>query len=210
MSNGQSAALTHMYWLGGSVCSGKSTISELLASSYGLQVYHCDRHEAAHVTRSQPNRHPTLAATNTLTMDEHWLLPPAQQLAARSIQFHRERFEFIIEDVLAMPQDRPFLAEGFGLLPELVLPVLTDARHAIWLISRPDFLTAMRVKRGMTVPALTSDPARARAQVIARDMLMAESLRQSVADHGLAMIDIDGGLSIDETAARVARHFGLR
>ena len=209
MHNAQMLVLSQVFWLGGSVCSGKTTISEMLATTYGLRVYHCDRHEAAHAERSQPDRHQTLAASNALTMDERWLLPSPEELAARSTQVHHERFEFIVEDLLAMPQDQPVLAEGYGLPPELVLPVLADVRHALWLISGPDFLTAMRYKRGMTAPALTSNPVRARAQLIERDILMAASLRQSVADQGLALLDIDGSLSIDETATRVARHFTL-
>ncbi|MGH2515510.1 MAG: hypothetical protein ACRDHP_07625, partial [Ktedonobacterales bacterium] len=173
MSERPPVAIAHVLWLGGSVCSGKSTISEALAAQYGLQVYHCDRHEVNHIARSRPDRHPTLAASNTFTMDQYWLLSSPEQLAARSRAFNLERFELIVEDLLAMPHDRPIVAEGFGLLPECVVPVIAERRHALWLIARPRFLAAMRDKRGMTAPLLTSDPARARANLIARDVLMA-------------------------------------
>lgn len=209
MSDSLSLALTHILWLGGSVCSGKTTISEALAAKHGLRVYHCDRHEAEHVARGRPDRHPTLAASPALDIDEAWLLPSPERLAATSGQFHRERFELIIEDLLAMPSDRPILAEGYGLLPECVVPVIAETRRALWLISRPDFLTAMRDKRGMTIPALTSDPARAHSQIIARDILMAAALRQSVTSRGLTFFDVDGSVSLAEMTALVARHFGL-
>lgn len=203
------SALAHVRWLGGSVCSGKTTISDALAAQYGLRVYHCDRHERDHIARSQPDRHPTLAAPHSFTMDEYWLLPSPEQLAARSRAFNLERFELIVEDLLAMPQDRPILAEGFGLLPECVVPVLTAPRHALWLIAQPDFLAAMRDKRGMTAPSLTSDPPRARANIIARDVLMAARLRASVIHHGLTLVTVDGTAPIEATEAVVAQHFGL-
>lgn len=203
------AALGHVFWLGGSVCAGKTSITEALARAYGLHAYSSDRHEVAHIARSDPERHPTLHTAAARTMDERWLDPSPEEMAATSTQFHRERFDLIVEDLLALPRDRPILAEGYGLLPECVVSDLADPRHALWLISRPAFLAAMREKRGMTAPALTSDPMRARANLIARDVLMAAALREDVTRRGLAFVDVDVSRDMAEMAGLVARHFGL-
>ena len=32
----------HVYWIGGSGCAGKSTVTEILAERYGLATYHQD------------------------------------------------------------------------------------------------------------------------------------------------------------------------
>ena len=31
-----------IYWLGGSTCAGKSTISNVFSEKYGFTIYHCD------------------------------------------------------------------------------------------------------------------------------------------------------------------------
>jgi len=40
--------LSNVFWLGGSPCSGKSSISEILPQRFNLDVYHVDEAFAAH------------------------------------------------------------------------------------------------------------------------------------------------------------------
>lgn len=202
-------ALAHVLWLGGSVCAGKSSISRLLAQRYPLQLHHYDRHEPDHVARSHPDRHPAITAFNSLTMDERWILRPPTIMAESSIQSLTERFEFVVEDLVGMSRDRPILVEGFGLFPECVSAVISAPRQALWLVAAPTFLTAMRYKRGMTAPDLTSDPERARQNLIARDVLMADYVRRQAAERRLTVVEVDGHTSIEDVAAVVAHHFQL-
>ena len=208
--NGElSQDLSHVLWLGGSVCAGKSSISRLLARRYPLQLYHYDRHEPDHIARSRPDRHSAITAFNSLTMDERWVLRPPEIMAESSIQSLTERFEFVVEDLSSTSRNMPILAEGFGLFPECVSPVISDPRQALWLVASPRFLRAMRYKRGMTAPNLTSDPEQARQNLIARDVLMADYVRLQATERGLAVVEVDGRASIEDVAAMVAHHFQL-
>jgi adenylylsulfate kinase-like enzyme len=47
-------ALSHVLWLGGSVCAGKSSIARTLGAKDGLRVYHYDRHEQEHAQAILP------------------------------------------------------------------------------------------------------------------------------------------------------------
>ncbi|WP_455714085.1 shikimate kinase [Anaerosporobacter sp.] len=41
-----------IYWIGGSTCAGKTTISNILAANYGFRVYHCDEYLGKHIENS--------------------------------------------------------------------------------------------------------------------------------------------------------------
>ena len=48
------------YILGGSPCSGKSTIAERLSSEFNLSYYKVDDHEREHSNRCHPEHHPVM------------------------------------------------------------------------------------------------------------------------------------------------------
>ena len=55
------ANLDHVTWIGGSPCSGKSTIAALLADRHGLRRYDCDA--AFERTCAAPPRTPNRTST---------------------------------------------------------------------------------------------------------------------------------------------------
>lgn len=50
--------LSHIYWIGGSPCAGKTTIARKLAAEYGFTYYKCDDCYDDHMSRSTPDQHP--------------------------------------------------------------------------------------------------------------------------------------------------------
>jgi adenylylsulfate kinase-like enzyme len=46
--------LAHILWMGGSPCSGKTSIADLLADQYSLVVYHVDEMFDEHQRRVRP------------------------------------------------------------------------------------------------------------------------------------------------------------
>jgi hypothetical protein len=201
--------LAHVRWLGGSVCAGKTSISQVLATRFGLEVYHCDRLEREHLARAQPGRQPAMTSGAALSMDECWVFRSPEVMAESSFTFHQERFEMIVDDLLGRPGTRPVLVEGFGLLPACVMQVIREPHQALWLVTTPAFLTAMRYQRGMTAPGLTSDPERARRNLIARDILMTNALTRELTARGLPLIEVAGSQPLDTIAGLVARRLQL-
>ncbi|MFN8444306.1 MAG: hypothetical protein U0175_26220 [Caldilineaceae bacterium] len=51
------------YWIGGSPCAGKSSVTNLLAAQFGLTTYHVDDHFNRHAQHLDPN---SSACTNPL------------------------------------------------------------------------------------------------------------------------------------------------
>jgi hypothetical protein len=201
--------LAHVLWIGGGTGAGKSSVAIALAERYGLERYNYDWHDSrAHTDRTRADRHPHRAAFLAMTLDERWVLRPPRDMTDETIGSFRERFEMVIEDLLAMPESPPVIADGFGLLPELVHPVIASPRQAIFLLPTPEFRVAALENRGWRTIEGTSDPDRARANRLARDGLLTEHIGESAARLGLSTIVVDGARALDEMVTDVTKHFG--
>ncbi|MGD9893128.1 MAG: hypothetical protein AB7R89_22625 [Dehalococcoidia bacterium] len=205
------SALAHVLWLGGAIGAGKSSIARLMGEKYSLQVYHYDRLQQEHYARLLPERHATMYAALTMTDEERWVLRSGEAMAESTLAWHAERFEFVIEDLLALPHDQRVLAEGFGLLPHLVAPLLSNSAQALWLISSRAFRRHALTLRGMRDPAAewpgTSDPQRAQQNKDDRDEILAAAAQREAHELGLSVIEIDGRRSLDEITGLVEQHF---
>jgi uridine kinase len=202
--------LAHVRWIGGSPCSGKSTITAILADKLGWTFYECDRHYDEHVKRSEPRLQPAMNRLSGLSWDALWS-QPVEQLIAEAILAYREQFGMIVEDLLKLPRDTPILVEGAALLPDCVLPLLTDAQQAIWLVPRPDFQLQHYAAREWIQSILDQcrEPEKAFANWMARDIGFAETVAVYAEGRGLKVIWVDDNSSLQANTAAVAAHFGI-
>ncbi|HUP27751.1 MAG TPA: hypothetical protein VM409_04895 [Chloroflexia bacterium] len=202
--------LRHVVWIGGSPCAGKSSITRLLAAQYNLQTYSCDDHYDEHLGRAVPDRHPLMSNAAKMTWDEVWMRP-IDVLVERELEFYREEFELVIEDLLCMPRTTPIIAEGAALLPECVALLLSDLNQAIWVVPTEEFQLKEYSRREwvQTILSQCRDPQQAWQNWMGRDAGFARSVAQAAADRGFRVIEVDGSRSIEEHAKMVAAHFGL-
>ncbi|MCB9156204.1 MAG: hypothetical protein H6645_03700 [Caldilineaceae bacterium] len=202
--------LRRVYWLGGSPCAGKSTVSEMIAEQLGWQVYHCDDWDEVHRARADVVKHPTFHAVTKLRGDALWLRPVEEQLATE-IRFHGEQLALVLEDLpqILATDERPLLVEGSAPLPHLLTPLLPNRHHAFWLIPTETFQRYYYAQRPW-VPgqlATTSNPAQAFENWMQRDAAFARWLEGQVAHDNLEWWQVDGTISIEETAELVTKHF---
>lgn len=121
--------LQHVRWIGGGTGAGKSTIARRLARAHGLRVYDSDRVIGEHARRSTALKHPLVHRFMATDMDERWVKRSPAVMLETFHGFQGEGFEFVVEDLLALPNDAPILGEA-GVLLELspllvVLPLCT-------------------------------------------------------------------------------------
>lgn len=202
-------ALAHVLWLGGTPCSGKTSVAGRLADRFALRLYHYDRHERAHAALGRPERHPAMCEHGAMTLDQRWVLRPVEEMVRATTAAWAERFEMVVADLLALPGAAPVLAEGPGLLPECVAPLLSSPRQAIWLVPTEAFKRATQPTRGGAPMDGTSDPERAYRNLIALDLQLAVNVKRRAGELGLTVLDVDGMRSLDDVAAAVAKHFRL-
>jgi hypothetical protein len=204
--------LAHIYWLGGSPCAGKSSMADMLAEQYRLQIYRCDDFFEVHTKRARPDQQPTLYQLRRMTWDEIWLQPVAV-LLRRAIEAYQEEFGMILDDLLAWPKSPPLLVEGTALLPDYVNDILSLPRRSIWVVPTEAFQQAYYPKRGAWVEEVLNqctDPNRAFQNWMDRDVAYAKWVEKRVTDLGLFCIRVDGSRTIAQNAAVIADHFQMR
>jgi hypothetical protein len=100
------------------------------------------------------------------------------------------------------------VAEGHGLIPELVAPVLSSEQQAVWLLPTEGFKRESMERRNKpSFRGETSDPERATQNVFARDMLLADHVQAQAQARGLTAYVVDGSRSAEEMAALIGQHF---
>ena len=219
--------LQHVYWIGGGSASGKSTIARRIAAQHGLRVYSTDDAMADHARRSSRKDCPLLHDFMAMDMDTRWVNRTPQTMLETFHWFRGEGFNLIIEDLLressATSSERGVIVEGFRLLPHLVKPLLSplaadatsvnnQVSRAVWLLPTPDFRRAVLERRGGSTwgfLAKTSNPERALRNLLERDRMFTDILRDETTRLQLPAIEVDTNTTEDNLTQRVSHLFAL-
>jgi hypothetical protein len=204
--------LQHVYWIGGGSGAGKSTIARRIAAQHGLHVYATDDVMADHARRSTHEDSPLLHKFLAMDMDERWVNRSPKTLLEPFHWFQGEGFNLIIEDLLAFPREPGVIAEGFRLLPRLVRPLLSEPAHAVWLLPTPAFRQTVVESRGGSTwgfLAKTTDPERALRNLLKRDGMFTDILREETSRLELPAIEVEATITEEDLARRVTEVFGL-
>jgi 2-phosphoglycerate kinase len=203
--------LDHVLWIGGSPCSGKTSIAQLLAQQHGLAVYHVDEMLERHRQRVSPAAHPNLYKWTHTCWNALWM-QPGEVLLAEAIGCYREQFEMVIEDLADRRTRAQVLAEGNSLLPDLVAGIMGTSQQGIWMVPTEEFQRARYRERGSWVEAILAqcdDPETAFGSWMDRDVAFGRWVRGQAQKLGLGVLEVSGQRSIEYNAEIVAAHFGL-
>ncbi|GAA2221080.1 hypothetical protein GCM10010413_10800 [Promicromonospora sukumoe] len=203
-------SLRRALWVGGAQWAGKTTVSDLVAERHGLTAYHYDFHDsrghqarriAGRVARGEPVTDPDV--------EDVWVNGGPTALAAQVLADFPERFEWVLDDLRAWFTARPAIAEGWGLRPELVAPLVDSPRRMVVLVPTEEFRQHQlrTVPRALAVDAAVSDPGLAQANRIARDRLIADDAVRNARRLGVPVIEVDGTRDAAAVAAEVAEQF---
>ena len=177
-----------------------------------MRVYATDDIMADHARRSSPEDCPLLHKFIAMDMDERWVNRSPKTMLETFHWFRGEGFNLIIEDLLRLPHETGVIVEGFRLLPHLVKPHISVSSRRVWLLPTPDFRQAVVESRGGSAwefLARTSDPERALRNLLERDQMFTDILREETARLGLPAIEVDTTSSEDELTRQVTDMFGL-
>ncbi|MEU7840027.1 hypothetical protein AB0B39_03560 [Micromonospora sp. NPDC049114] len=197
-------------WIGGGQWAGKSTVAVNLSLRHGLTTYLYDRHDARghddrrvadRVRRGEPPAGPD--------PDTTWVRTDPARMAADTLASFSRRFDWVMDDLSALVPGRRMVAEGWGLRPELVAPVVESVRQMVVLVPTAEFRAQQiaRLPRARAVPAGVSDPERALRNRWARDELVADDAAAQAERLGVRVIRVDGTLGGEELTDVVQEHF---
>ncbi|MGJ8528280.1 shikimate kinase [Maritalea sp.] len=203
--------LSHIYWIGGGSGAGKSTIAKQLADQFDLQLYDTDAAMQNHAARSSSKDCPLIHEFLNMSMDERWVNRTPREMLKSFHWYKGEGFNFVIDDLLALPADRAVIAEGFRLLPELVTPYLKSKSQAIWLLPTAEFRKMAFSNRGSLweIPNSTSNPQVALDNLLERDGIFTDQLSQNVEANKLNAIEVNQQLPQKDILEQVQDLFRL-
>lgn len=203
-----SSQLTHVLWIGGATDSGKSTVADILAERWNAGVYHYDRHDVRH-HQDLAQHHSKYQHFFHTTMDARWVTPEPKELYERSLASFQDRFPLVLQDLQSITT-QPVIAEGFGLTPELVSPLLSHPSQAIWLVPTPQFKSESMLRRNKpSFRGETGDPERATRNLVSRDALLTQHIQSQAGARGLTVWEIDGSVAAEAMADRLENYFRL-
>jgi hypothetical protein len=202
-------------WIGGAQWAGKSTVANLLAARYPVIRYAYDYHDArshSERARANPGRFPAFSgflADLDADPDRAWVDPSPAEMAERARSIFAERFEMVLEDLAALPDDATVIAEGWGLRPDLVAPHLDVSAQAVFLVPAEDFRRRQlaSLERAQALSASVSDPVRAQRNRVERDRLLADDVGAQARALDLPVLVVDDSRDVFAVTAEVERQF---
>nr|WP_318540282.1 hypothetical protein [Terribacillus saccharophilus] len=208
--------LSHIYWIGGSPCAGKTTIARKLMTEYGFTYYKCDDCYDDHMSRSTPDQHPNMYKIKDQTWNQVWSTQfcslSVEEQIEDVIRVYEEQFSLILEDLLSRPKTTPILVEGAALLPHKVAPLLTNLNQAIWMVPTPEFQIEHYKKREWIHRILDQydDPDLAFSNWMERDSGFAKKVKKDLEDINLySCFKVDIQLSLEHICKIVKKSFKL-
>lgn len=141
--------------------------------------------------------------------DAVWVDPTPREMATRTLAGFPVRFEWVLDDLRALVSGRPVLAEGWGLRPEFVVPIIDSPRRMLVMVPTDEFREhQLRVlPRAGTMAHQVSDPVRAQRNRLERDRLVTQDAVESARGLGIRVLEVDGTADADTVADIVADHF---
>ncbi|TPQ21003.1 hypothetical protein FGD71_018020 [Streptomyces sporangiiformans] len=196
--------------MGGGQWAGKSTVARLLAVQYGITVYHYDYQDArGHNDRRIARRVGLGEPATEPHPDKVWVHPTPEEMATETLAGFPVRFEWALDDLRSLVSGHPIIAEGWGLRPELVARIIDSPRRMVVMVPTPEFRQRQvrELPRAASLGHRVSDPARAQANRLTRDRLVAEDAVRTAHRLGIRVIEVDGSRDATAIAELVADHF---
>lgn len=194
-----------IYYIGGSPCSGKSTVAGALAEQYGLAYFKADDYLTDFTAQGAAAGLPVCQRIQRMSADETWLRPPETQ-CQEELDYYREIAPFVTAKLAEISAPR-IIAEGAAFLPCL----MHGAPHYLAITPSRAFQISRYRERPWMPHVLRdcSDKERAFANWMERDALFAENIRRQCEQLGLPHLLTDGSVPPEERLAQVAALFQL-
>jgi hypothetical protein len=198
-------------WIGGAQWAGKSTVARILAERHNLTAYHYDYHDArAHMDRRVAQHLRNTGESLELFDPEDWVRQTPTELAAACLDgSFPTRLPYVFDDLRALTGPRPILAEGIGLRPDALAPLL-DAPDRMIVMVPTEAFRQHQIRALPRAGALThnvTDRDKAQANRVARDHILADDAVHKARQHGIRILEVTGDRDADTIADEVESHF---
>lgn len=198
------------YFIGGSPCSGKSTITEILAKKYDLYYFKVDDFLDKYIDMGASEGRPICTRIKSMTPEENWMREPMVQ-CEEELAWYREVFDYVCEDINQIQNVKGIIAEGAAYLPDLMKSINVSYNQYLSITPTRDFQIFHYSKREWVPYVLQecSDKDKAFENWMERDALFAKDVQRQCEEEGYRSIVNNGEIGIDELVRMVEAHFEL-
>ena len=205
------ANLKNVYFICGNACSGKTTMSRMLAEKYGFYLYDMDAVYDEHRAIATPKYQPE-TCYHMENHHEQWMRPIAEQ-ARWMLENIREQSEMVLIDLIRLSQNRIVVADAMY-SPDFT-PEIMDPGHFIYLtvdksLIRKTYFNRPE-KRGFYEFVAKQPLAETYFENIFQGLELTNELeQQGMRRSGFAMLERTEDLSKEEMLYKIEQHFGLK
>ena len=202
--------LKNVYFITGTPCGGKTTISRELGKRYNLLVYDIDEQFEKHQKISNPAFQPSMnKAFNDA--DEFFVLT-VEEYKKWLIDNTREQLDFVLLDLIRLSQNQIVLCDCHLTVEEA--DKLTEASRIVFLIKEPsdlvdDYCNRPDHQAFSDVINSTSDIEKAKAICNATLKSLNEKRCNDIKCSNYFWIERTENSTVNETVRKVEQHFGL-
>lgn len=202
-----------IWYIGGSPCSGKSTIAGTIAREYSLCYFKVDDFLDKYIARGAGKGHEVCARQSKMSFAQILMQRP-ERLCKEELRIYREIFGFIKEDLRAIriqDGEKGIIAEGAAFLPGLMGQENVPQNRYVSITPTKDFQVEHYKKREWVPHFLEECPDKERAfqNWMDRDALFAEDVRRQCRENDYVSLVADGAAGIDTMTGIVRAHFGF-
>lgn len=199
----------NVYFIGGSPCSGKSTIAEILSKKYDLHYFKVDDFLEKYTKMGASKGYEICKKQEYMNAEEIWMREPWLQ-CNEEFAFYEEIFEFVMSD-LEKINEKGIITEGAAYFPKLMKKLGVSRDKYLAITPTKDFQIEHYRQREWVPFVLEgcSDKEKAFSNWMNRDALFALEVQRQCNEEQYVSIINDGSSNIDEMVERVATYFGL-
>ena len=197
------------YFIGGSPCSGKSTVAEILAKKYGLYYFKMDDFLEEYTKMGASKGYEICKKQEDMGPEEIWMREPQLQ-CDEEFTFYEEVFEFVMAD-LEKIKAKGIITEGAAYLPKFMKKLGVPKDRYLAITPTKDFQVEHYSRREWVPFVLEgcSDKEKAFSNWMSRDALFAKEVQRQCAEEQYVSFVNDGNTKVDEMVEMVALHLGL-
>lgn len=198
------------YYIGGSPCSGKSTIAEIVSKKYGLYYFKVDDFLDKYTKMGESKGYEVCKKQESMNPEQIWMRDSLLQ-CTEELSFYEEIFEFVLAD-LEKIEAKGILTEGAAYLPKLMKKLSISKDRYLAITPTKDFQISHYTQREWVPYVLEgcSDKEKAFSNWMNRDIMFAQEVQRQCSEDQYVSIINDGSIEIDELVDIVVSHFGLR
>jgi len=184
-------------YIGGSPCSGKSTVAEKISRDYNAFYYKVDDFVDEFIVKAAEAGKPACSRIQEMTADGIWMRSPELQCSEEFL-IYDEVAEYIFSAIEALDEEF-IVTEGAAFTPN-VMKNMRDAKY-MTIVPTRDFQIARYIEREWISYVLEgcSNKQEAFDNWMQRDVLFAQQVRAECEKAGIPYLVNDGRRTEDET-----------